>query len=58
MNSSLRLFSLSIRGALWLACAAAAQSAAAAEVRVSRFWHNHQPIYWPEWNSGAQNQRV
>ena len=33
-------------------------SAHAAEVRVSRFWHNHQPIYWPEWNSGAQNQRV
>ncbi len=28
-------------------------------VFVSRFWHNHQPIYWPEWNSnGSQNQRV
>lgn len=28
-------------------------------VYVSRFWHNHQPIYWPEWNSnGGQNQRV
>jgi hypothetical protein len=27
-------------------------------VHVSRFWHNHQPIYWPEWNSnGSQNQR-
>ncbi len=28
-------------------------------VYVSRFWHNHQPIYWPEWNTnGPQNQRV
>jgi hypothetical protein len=27
-------------------------------VHVSRFWHNHQPLYWPEWNSnGPQNQR-
>jgi hypothetical protein len=27
-------------------------------VHVSRFWHNHQPLYWPEWNSnGAQTQR-
>jgi hypothetical protein len=27
-------------------------------VYVSRFWHNHQPLYWPEWNSnGLQNQR-
>ena len=35
--------------------------AAAAEpnVYVSRFWHNHQPIYWPEWNgNGAQTERV
>lgn len=28
-------------------------------VYVSRFWHNHQPIYWPEWNSnGSQTSRV
>ncbi len=28
-------------------------------VYVSRFWHNHQPIYWPEWNgNGSQTQRV
>ena len=28
-------------------------------VHVSRFWHNHQPIYWPEWNNnGSQNSRV
>lgn len=31
----------------------------AANVRVSRFWHNHQPIYWPEWNgSDSQTARV
>jgi hypothetical protein len=29
------------------------------QVVVSRFWHNHQPIYWPEWNSnGPQTNRV
>lgn len=27
-------------------------------VYVSRFWHNHQPIYWPEWNSLPQPERV
>jgi hypothetical protein len=28
-------------------------------VYVSRFWHNHQPIYWPEWNgNGTQTGRV
>ncbi|MFH0907465.1 MAG: hypothetical protein V1929_01720 [bacterium] len=27
-------------------------------VCVSRFWHNHQPIYWPEWNGEPQNERV
>jgi hypothetical protein len=27
-------------------------------VYVSRFWHNHQPLYWPDWNSnGSQTQR-
>ncbi len=34
------------------------QAAANGNVYVSRFWHNHQPLYWPEWNSnGSQNQR-
>ncbi len=34
-------------------------AAANDKVYVSRFWHNHQPTYWPEWNSnGAQTQRV
>lgn len=28
-----------------------ATSAGAASVAVSRFWHNHQPIYWPGWSS-------
>lgn len=28
-------------------------------VYVSRMWHNHQPIYWPEWNmNGGQTNRV
>ncbi|GAB4178135.1 MAG: hypothetical protein Fur0032_18530 [Terrimicrobiaceae bacterium] len=28
-------------------------------VYVTRFWHNHQPIYWPEWNTnGGQTNRV
>ncbi|MBM3863316.1 MAG: hypothetical protein FJ385_05080 [Verrucomicrobia bacterium] len=28
-------------------------------VHVSRFWHNHQPTYWPEWNAnGNQTSRV
>lgn len=28
-------------------------------VHITRFWHNHQPIYWPEWNSGVgQDSRV
>ena len=27
-------------------------------VHVTRFWHNHQPLYWPEWNSnGDQRSR-
>ena len=32
---------------------------AAQTVHVSRMWHNHQPTYWPEWNTnGAQVNRV
>ena len=27
-------------------------------VYVSRFWHNHQPLYWPEWNTnGSETNR-
>ncbi|MFM8718393.1 MAG: hypothetical protein ACKOFH_02500, partial [Chthoniobacterales bacterium] len=42
-------------------CAVGFSSSAQANgnVYVSRFWHNHQPIYWPEWNSnGNQTNRV
>lgn len=29
------------------------------KVYITRFWHNHQPLYWPEWNSnGDQTQRA
>ena len=32
---------------------------AGGNVYVSRFWHNHQPIYWPEWNgNGSQTSRI
>ncbi len=28
-------------------------------VYITRFWHNHQPIYWPEWNTnGGENSRI
>ena len=51
-------------GALFLALGMAwgllpLDSQANGNVHVSRFWHNHQPIYWPEWNgNGSQNSRV
>lgn len=45
-----------------LACltfAATLAAAPAATVYVSRFWHDHQPIYWPEWNgNGSQTERI
>lgn len=32
---------------------------AAQTVYVSRMWHNHQPLYWPEWNTnGDETNRV
>jgi hypothetical protein len=28
-------------------------------VYVTRFWHDHQPLYWPEWNgNGSQTERI
>ena len=52
MNSS------KLRAALCVAVLAGGASAAFANnnVKVSRFWHNHQPIYWPEWNSNWNGQ--
>ena len=45
-----------IAAASFLAIAAISS---AQSVYVSRMWHNHQPTYWPEWNSGSsQNSRV
>ncbi len=33
-------------------------SSANSNVYVARFWHNHQPLYWPEWNTnGDQTNR-
>ena len=44
---------------LAVCCLLAPPLHANSNVHVSRFWHNHQPIYWPEWNgNGGQNQRV
>ena len=38
---------------------ALATAASGQTVHVSRMWHNHQPLYWPEWNTnGAQTGRV
>ena len=38
--------------------ASVASSLGNTNVYVSRFWHNHQPLYWPDWNSnGVQTQR-
>ena len=45
----------------FLLLASATFASANDKVHVSRFWHNHQPTYWPEWNAndpGGQNSRV
>ena len=52
--SHLRIFVAAALCAVGLTAAAHANG----NVYVSRFWHNHQPLYWPEWNSnGSQTQR-
>lgn len=60
MNTARRFLSLPLWGAAVFAMSAGQSfDARAAEVRVSRFWHNHQPIYWPDWNgNGSQTKRV
>ena len=55
MPKSPRLLAVALGAVLFLPTLAFANNG---NVYVSRFWHNHQPLYWPEWNSnGAQNQR-
>ncbi|MGD9611801.1 MAG: hypothetical protein AB7V22_02745 [Kiritimatiellia bacterium] len=45
--------------AILFAASLPADASANGNVHVTRFWHNHQPTYWPEWNSnGDQNSRV
>ena len=59
MNKTRRFLPTPILAAAFFAMALGQTfNAHAANVRVSRFWHNHQPIYWPEWNSTPQNERV
>ena len=58
IRSLSRLFAACLASSL-LAAFAPATSVANDNVHISRFWHNHQPIYWPEWNAnGNQNVRV
>jgi hypothetical protein len=43
--------------AAWLF--SALSPAHAQTVYVSRMWHNHQPVYWPDWNgNGSQTSRM
>ncbi|HKK17526.1 MAG TPA: hypothetical protein VJ952_02495, partial [Opitutales bacterium] len=43
---------------LALLCGTTSFTSANSNVHVSRFWHNHQPLYWPEWNTnGSQTNR-
>ena len=60
MNTARRFLSSPLLAAAFFAWVAGQMdSAHAANVRVSRFWHNHQPIYWPEWNNNiGENNRV
>lgn len=57
-QTSANRWNLSILTALTLALTLPALRAND-RVHITRFWHNHQPIYWPEWNSGTgQDSRV
>ncbi|MBC8126870.1 MAG: hypothetical protein H8M99_06970 [Gloeobacteraceae cyanobacterium ES-bin-144] len=52
-------FSFHRRGLALCIVSLTATLAQAQTVYVSRMWHNHQPTYWPEWNTnGGQNSRV
>ena len=55
MKRSGRIALLALIGGISLA----GLSAGGQTVYVSRMWHNHQPLYWPEWNSnGSETGRV
>ena len=54
MKSISRLFSAAVAAAVLLT--AAALPASGGSVKVARFWHNHQPIYWPDWSSEGHVQ--
>ena len=43
---------LALAGLLAFTCT----QAFAGSVKVARFWHNHQPIYWPDWSSEGHVQ--
>ena len=59
MNTARRFFLPLWGAAIFSLIAGLPDNAHAANVRVSRFWHNHQPIYWPEWNNNVgENNRV
>ena len=60
MNTARRILLAPLLGTALLALLAVQSlDAHAANVKVSRFWHNHQPIYWPEWNNNiGENNRV
>jgi len=47
------LIKISLLVAAVFAIFSAPQALANGNVYVSRFWHNHQPLYWPEWNSNG-----
>jgi hypothetical protein len=56
MNGSKRWIGLLFMAGL---CLAGFQAFAQQTVYVSRMWHNHQPLYWPEWNAnGSETGRV
>ncbi len=60
MNAKSRLLSTAIlcTATAGFFAVALPEAQANGNVHVSRFWHNHQPLYWPEWNSnGSQTSR-
>ncbi|MFM7179869.1 MAG: hypothetical protein ACKO2G_00095 [Verrucomicrobiales bacterium] len=53
------MFSKRLSAMASLVFATAALPLSAQSVHVSRMWHNHQPLYWPEWNTnGSQTKRI